>query len=352
MGAASESLADERAYRELVETHRAELHAHCYRMLGSVHDAEDALQDALVRAWRGFKGFEGRSSRRTWLYRIATNACLDLLDRRKRRALPMDFGPPTEAGEGPGAPLVESVWVEPYPDAALAPGTSPGARYEQREGVELAFIAALQHLAPRQRAVLILREVLGFSAKEVAEALDSTVASVNSALQRAHAAVDERLPERTQQSTLRALGDDALSELVEGYVDAWERGDVDAIVAMLADDAVITMPPMATWYAGRADVGAFLRDVAFARRWDAAAFVEGERDVRLVRARASGQVALASYRRPPGADAFVPMALQVLTLRGAMLTEIHGFVTPSLFERFGLPEALASGDGNHRPTRR
>ena len=336
----------ERAYAELVEAHRAELHAHCYRMLGSVHDAEDAVQDALLRAWRGMEGFEGRSSARTWLYRIATNACLDLIGRRRRRALPMDLTGPTEPGAGLAPPLVESVWVEPYPDAALdGTAASPGARYEQREGVELAFIAALQHLPARQRAVLILRDVLGFSAREVAEALDTTVASVNSALQRAHAAVDERLPERTQQETLRALGDDELRALVGRYVDAWEQGDVATIVGMLADDAVITMPPMPTWFAGRAGVEAFLRDVAFARRWDAqaGAFVEGERAVRLVPARASGQVALASYRRPPGADVFVPQALQVLTLRGDRLTEIHGFVTPEVFGRFGLPETLAAG---------
>ena len=350
MTAMSRSPTDERAYRELVESHRAELHAHCYRMLGSVHDAEDALQDALMRAWRGFGDFQGRSSPRTWLYRIATNASLDLIARRKRRALPMDLGPPSEPGEGPGAPLVESVWVEPYPDAELESAASPGARYDQREGVELAFIAALQHLPPRQRAVLIMRDVLGFSAKEVAETLDSTVASVNSALQRAHAAVEDKLPERTQQATLRALGDEALTELVDRYVDAWERGEVDTIVAMLAEDAVITMPPMPTWYAGRAAVDAFLRDVAFARRWDATAFVEGERDVRLVHARASGQLALASYRRPPDGDVFVPMALQVLTLRGAELAEIHGFVTPDLFERFGFPETL--GPRGEGPARR
>jgi RNA polymerase sigma-70 factor (ECF subfamily) len=335
MGPMSPPIALDREYRELVEAHRAELHAHCYRMLGSVHDAEDALQDALLRAWRGLGRFEGRSSRRTWLYRIATNACLDVIGRRSRRALPMDLGPATEPGDGLAPPLVESVFVEPYPDDALATA-------EEREGVELAFVAAIQHLAPRQRAVLILRDVLGFSAREVAEALDSSVASVNSALQRAHAAVDERLPERTQQATLRALGDDGLRDLVGRYTEAWERGDVDGIVALLAEDAVITMPPMPTWFSGRAAVAAFLRDVAFARRWDPGAgrFVEGERDVRLLPARASGQVALASFRRPPGGDAHVAQALQVLTLRGDRVTEVHGFVTPALFGRFGLPDAL------------
>ena len=231
---------DEDAFGRLVEPHRGELHAHCYRMLGSVHDAEDALQEALLRAWRGLPRFEGRSSLRSWLYRIATNTCLDAIAKRPKRVLPVDYGPPTDPHDGPGEPLVESVWVEPYPDETLGVEdgfAAPEARYEQREGVELAFIAALQHLPANQRAVLILREVLGFSAKEVAETLETTTASVNSALQRARKTVDERMPEQSQQATLRSLGDDGVREIVEGYVDAWERGDVDAVVAMLAEDA-------------------------------------------------------------------------------------------------------------------
>ena len=209
---------DEDAFRRLVEPHRGELHAHCYRMLGSVHDAEDALQDALLRAWRGLARFEGRSSLRSWLYTIATNTCLDLIERRPKRVLPVDYGPAADPHDGPGEPLVESVWVEPYPDEKLGVEdgyAAPEARYEQRESVELAFIAALQHLPANQRAVLILREVLGFSAKEVADTLDTTTASVNSALQRARATVDERLPEQSQQATLRALGDDDLREVVD-----------------------------------------------------------------------------------------------------------------------------------------
>src|SRR5919198_1622821 len=198
---------DEEAYRRLVEPHRGELHAHCYRMLGSLHDAEDALQETLLRAWRGLPDFGERSSLRTWLYRIATNVSLDAIARRPKRVLPVDYGPmatPT-AGE-PGPPLAESVWIEPYPDEALGTAegyASPEARYEQREAVELAFIAALQLLPGTQRAVLILREVLGFSAREVSESLDTSVASVNSALQRARKTVEQRLPERSQQATLR-----------------------------------------------------------------------------------------------------------------------------------------------------
>src|SRR5437879_5577928 len=221
---------DQDAYGRLVEPYRAQLHAHCYRMLGSVHDAEDALQEALLRAWRGLSRFEGRSSLRSWLYTIATNTCLTAIERRPKRVLPIDYGPATDPHVAPGEPIVESVWLEPYPDETLGLEdgyAAPEASYEQREGVELAFVAALQHLPANQRAVLILREVLGFSAKEVAETLETTVASVNSALQRARKAVDERTPEQSQQATLRALGDQGVSELVEAYVDAWEQGDVE-----------------------------------------------------------------------------------------------------------------------------
>src|SRR6185436_1735633 len=208
----------EEDFRLLVEGHRRELHAHCYRMLGSLHDAEDALQETLLRAWRGLPAFGGRAPLRAWLYRIATNACLDAISRRSRRVLPIDYGPSSTPSSGNGEPLLESVWIEPYPDEAvgLPDGyAAPEARYEQREAVELAFIASLQHLPATQRAVLILRDVLGFSAREVADTLETTVVSVNSALQRARRSVEERLPERSQQATLQSLGDDQMRKLVE-----------------------------------------------------------------------------------------------------------------------------------------
>jgi RNA polymerase sigma-70 factor (ECF subfamily) len=334
---------DEATYRRLVEPHRSELFAHCYRMLGSAHDAEDALQDALLRAWRGLPSFEGRSSQRSWLYRIATNTCLDLIARRKKRVLPVDYGPAADPHDGPGTPLVESVWVEPFPDETLAVEdgfAAPDARYEQRESIELAFIAALQHLPARQRAVLILREVLGFSAQEVAEALETTVASVNSALQRARKTLDERRPDHSQQATLRTLGDEELREVVEGYVDAWERGDVEAVVAMLAEDAVIAMPPMPTWYRGREAAAVFLGEFAFAARWSGSRFVREERRVRLVRTRANGQLAFAAYGLDPGSGRMRPYALQVLALRGRQIEEITGFVGGGHFARFGLPPEL------------
>jgi RNA polymerase sigma-70 factor (ECF subfamily) len=334
---------DEGAYRRLVEPLRAELHAHCYRMLGSVHDAEDALQEALLKAWRGLPGFQGRSSPRAWLYRIATNACLDAIARRPKRVLPPDRGPAAGAGEGPGTPLVESVWVEPYPDELIGVEdglAAPEARYERRESVELAFIAALQHLPARQRAALILRDVLGFSARETAASLDTTVASANSALQRARKAAGERMPGESQQATLRALGEDGLAEIVDGYVEAWERGDVEAIVAMLTEDAVVAMPPMPTWYAGREAIAGFLRDFAFAGPWTGARFASGRRRVRLVRGRASGQVALGAYGWDQERGAYLPYALQVLTLRGDRIADVTGFVTPAALPAVGLPAEL------------
>lgn len=347
---------DESAFQRLVESYRGELHAHCYRMLGSVHDAEDALQEALLRAWRGIRKFEGRSSLRSWLYRIATNTCLDAIARRPKRVLPVDYGPASDPHDGPGEPIVESVWIEPYPDETLGLEdgyASPDARYEQREGVELAFIAALQHLPARQRAVLILRDVLGFSAKEVAEALDSTTASVNSALQRARKAVEERTPEQSQQETLRSLGDDGVRELVQGYVDAFDRGDIDGVVAMLTEDASFTMPPLRTWYGGR-DLPDFLRVGPLSGEWR----------WRHELVQASGQPALGFYAWDEMREAYVAFALNVLTLRGDRIGAVDAFINRSIesddpesyarypeepvdeerlvayFERFGLPEEL------------
>jgi RNA polymerase sigma-70 factor, ECF subfamily len=302
---------DEDAYRQLVEPRRAELHAHCYRMLGSLHDAEDALQDALLRAWRGLGRFEGRSSLRSWLYRIATNACLDVAG--KRRVLPIDYGPGADPHDSPGVPVAEDVWVEPYPDLV--------DDYEQREGVELAFVAALQHLPATQRAVLILREVLGFSAAEVADTLDTSVPSVNSALQRARKAVDERMPERSQQETLRALGDDKVSEIVEQYMAALESSDVDRVVALLVEDATWSMPPCPMWFRGIETVSAFLTDYPLNERW------------RHIPTRANGQLAVGCYMWD--GERFAAAVLDVLTLRGDKVADVTAFLAPWVFSRFG-----------------
>jgi RNA polymerase sigma-70 factor (ECF subfamily) len=348
---------DEEAFGRLLEPYRGELHAHCYRMLGSVHDAEDALQDASLRAWRGLPRFEGRSSLRSWLYTIATNASLNAIARRPKRVLPLDYGPAADPHVAPpGEPVLESVWVEPYPDERLGIEdglASPEAHYEQRESVELAFTAALQHLPATQRAVLILREVLGFSAREVADSLETTPASVNSALQRARKTIDERMPEQSQQATLRSLGDQRVRDVVEGYMDAMGRGDVDRVVALLAEDAAWSMPPLASWYRGRDAIAAFL----------ARAPLSGEWQWRHLPARASGQAAIGSYSRDAATGVYLPFALDVLTLRGGQILEVTSFITRALrgddpeyyarfpdqaldpahltaFERFGLPGRL------------
>ncbi len=316
----------------MIEPYRAGLQAHCYRMLGSSADAEDALQEMLLRAWRALPAFEGRSSVRSWLYRIATNVCLRMIERRPKRVLPVDYGPPGDPHDAPGRPLVESVWIDPYADEAIADEQpTPEARYEQRESVELAFIAALQHLPERQRAVLLMRDVLGFAPSEIAATLDATPASVYSALQRAHAAVEERLPERSQQATLRSIGDQRLRDLVQRYVRAWEEGDVAAIVALLAEDATFAMPPRPSWYRGRAAVGAFLaaQPLAGPERW------------RLVPVRANAQLAFAVYGSDAPGSPFAAHALMLLTLRpDAQIADVTSFMTPAAFARFGLPDEL------------
>jgi RNA polymerase sigma-70 factor, ECF subfamily len=322
---------DGRAFQDLVEPYRGELHAHCYRMLGSVHDADDALQDALLRAWRGLSRFEGRGSLRSWLYTVATNVCLDLIAARSSRILPIDYGPAADPHAASDEPLLESAWIEPYPDDRLGledEHSAPEARYEQREAVELAFIAALQHLPPRQRATLILRDVLALSAREVAASLGTTVASVNSALQRARVSVDERLPDLSQQATLRSLGDERLREIVEGYIDALEAGDLDAIVSMLTEDATWSMPPTPGWYRGHDSIAAFLIEGPFRERW------------RHVPTQANGQLAVGCYLWDAVKRGYVAAVLDVLTLRGGSIAAVTAFVDPEIFGRFGLPEQL------------
>ena len=348
---------DESAFGRLVEPYRRELHGHCYRMLGSVHDAEDALQETLLRAWRALERFEGRSSLRSWLYTIATNTSLNVIEKRPKRVLPIDYAPAADPHGGPGEPIVESVWIEPYPDERLGIEdglAAPEARYEQRESVELAFVAALQLLPATQRAVLILREVLGFSAKEAAEMLETTTASVNSALQRARATIDDRLPDQSQQATLRALGDDGVREVVDRYVDAWQRGDVEAVVGMLTEDANFSMPPLETWFQGSDALRVFLAGWPLSGLWR----------WKPLRVQANGQPALAFYSWDEDAQAYMPFALNVLTIRGDRISDVTAFIarradTPdrevlarlpeqpadperlfAAFQNFGLPERL------------
>jgi RNA polymerase sigma-70 factor (ECF subfamily) len=298
-------------------------------MLGSLQDAEDAVQDTLLRAWRNLSSFQGRSSLRTWLYTIATNVCLRVIERRPSRVLPIDYGPAADPHDPLREPLIESVWLDPYPDQQLALDAGvagPEARYEQRESIELAFIAALQLLPARQRAVLILRDVLGFSGAEVAEALSTTPASVYSALQRAHATMEERRPDRTQQATLSALGDEQLQTVVARYVEAWASNDVDALVGMLTDTATLAMPPIPSWYRGREAIAMVLSTMVFdaAQSW------------RMVPTTANGQLAVAAYKLD-STGVHAAHGVTVLTLRDGLIDEMSHFRTPSLVERFGLP---------------
>jgi RNA polymerase sigma-70 factor (ECF subfamily) len=308
---------DSEEFSELAAAHFAELRAHCYRMLGSVQDAEDAVQDALVRAWKATDRFEGRGPVRSWLYSIATNAALDIARHRSRREFPADLGAPA----GPGATLDPSVmdppWLEPYPDRWLAQVAlpSPEARYEQRESIELAFVAVLQHLPPLQRAVLLLREVAGFSAAETASQLGTSVASVTSALQRARGTVQERLPGPSQQSTLRTLGDQRTRDIARRYADAMERGDIGTLSAMLTDDVTWSMPPIPTWFAGREATLDFLARYPLSARWKHRP------------ALANAQLAVAGYLWDQDEGRYLPGVIDVVTLRGDKIAAVTGFLT-------------------------
>ncbi len=261
-------MGDEHAFAELAGVYQGELRSYCYRMLGSVQDAEDAVQNALLRAWRGLDNFEGRSSVRSWLYTIATNTTLDITRHRSRRELPADFGPAGAVGAAGEEPVNDPIWLEPYPDRWLSAGpTSPESRYEQRESVEIAFMILLQELPPLQRAVLILRDVLGFTAAEASVQLETSVASVTSALQRARSTASAALPARSQQRTLRALGDRAVADLAHRYATALEAGDVDALLGLLTDDATWCMPPTPTWFQGHEALRAWLVRGPLVERW-------------------------------------------------------------------------------------
>jgi RNA polymerase sigma-70 factor (TIGR02960 family) len=319
---------DEEAFRALTEPHRRELQVHCYRILGSLQDAEDLVQETLLAAWRGLEAFEGRASVRAWLYRIATNRCLNALRARSRR--PREI----QALNEPPAPTrrAEPTWLQPYPDVLLEdlPDRSPGpaARYEARESIELAFIAALQGLPPRQRVVVVLRDVLGFRTAEVAEMLDTSVASVKGALQRARAALGARLPTADRD---RAPRPNSARErrLVGRFADAFQIGDVDEIVSLLTDDALLTMPPLPLEYEGHEAIAAFLRYRAPLRG----------APLRVVPTRANTQPALGCYLEDAHAAIARPFGLIVLTLEGDRISAITRF-DDSVFPYFGLPRTL------------
>ncbi len=319
---------DDSTVADTLERHRPALTAHCYRMLGSAFDAEDALQETFIRAWRGFDRFEGRAELRSWLYRIATNVCLDLLNGKARRALPMSLEPPSSGDRDLGLPVTESAWVTPIADRrVITPDDrDPAESVAARDNVRLAFIAALQHLQPRPRAVLLLRDVLGWHADEVADALGTTVTAVHSTLRRARRTMAER---DTARDTGPALGESEW-RLVARYVDAFQRFDVDALVALLRDDATLSMPPIPGWLRGRDAIGRYFRGQG-----------SGCRGSRMLRTRANGLPAFGSYRPAPGGgyDAF---GIQVIEIAGGHITGLHAFLEPRLFPLFDLPDHLSA----------
>ncbi|HEX2141599.1 MAG TPA: sigma-70 family RNA polymerase sigma factor [Candidatus Limnocylindria bacterium] len=313
-----------------LEDHRTELVGYCYRMLGSSFEAEDAVQETFIRAWRNLESFEGRSALRSWLYRIATNVCLDMLKSRQRRARPMDLRPAGTADDGLPPPLPESAWIEPVPDSVVVPDGDPAAVAVARESIRLAFIAALQHLPPRQRAVLILREVLRWRASEVAELLDTTVASVNSALQRARATLEEMQVDLDGGPSRAAdgLGEDE-RQLLSRYVDAFERYDMDSLTALLAQDATWNMPPFDLWLRTHEDVV----------KWCLGPGI-GCRGSRLVPTQANGAPAFGQYKPAPDGG-LEPWSLQVLDVEDGRITGITFFLdTQRFFPMFGLPPRL------------
>jgi len=320
---------DARDEAEDPERYRSELTGFCYRMLGSAFEAEDAVQETLVRAWRGRDGFDGRSSLRSWLYRIATNVCIDLLNGRNRRALPMDFGPAAPPVHSSlGEPLPEYNWVGPILDDRVLPaGGDPADLAVARESIRLAFVAALQHLPPRQRAVLILRDVLAWKAAEVSELLDTTVASVTSALQRARATLaDQHL---APSKPAEPMGD-GLRALLERYVDTFERYDIDAFVALLTEDAVQSMPPFAIWLHGPKDIGTWMLGPGI-----------GCQGGKMIALEVNGRSGFATYRRSESGPGLDPFSLQVLDFADGRVSEITVFLdTPALFPLFGLPPHL------------
>jgi RNA polymerase sigma-70 factor (ECF subfamily) len=326
------NLANQDGFRREVEQFRREILAHCYRMLGSLHDAEDAYQDTLIRAWRGRDGFAGRSSFRTWLHRIATNVCLDAIGDRKARTMPELIGPAGSPDARPPDPDNEIAWLEPYPDEMIGDSAlGPDARYSARESITIAFTVALQLLPPRQRAALLMRDVLGLSAEESADALDMTVPAINSALQRARAAIEQRpkAPPVTEPTP-------GLLDLIRRYTRAWESGDTAALIAVLRDDAIFSMPPIPLWIEGSTAIGTFYDRVL--RQMGA---------MRTLESRANGSIAIGTYNATP--DGYRFSSLAVLSIAGDRIAAIHSFLGGCLVApgaggpdpaRFGLPTGL------------
>ncbi len=316
------------AFEQLIAPMLKSLKAHCYRMAGSWHEAEDLVQDSLVRAWRGLPTFEGRSSMRTWLYTVTTRTCLDALERRRARTLPTALGPAASPSDSVGPAGGEIAWLEPFPGDPGDGSESPEASIDRRESVALAFLTVLQKLPPRQRAVLLLREVLGWQASEVAELLDTSVASVNSALQRARETLD-----RAEARPARPPPESKVKELLERYVRAWEGAQLDGLVALLRDDAVLSMPPMSAWFQGKEAIAAAIGAMVFTP--DAAG------RYRFVATVANALPALAMYRRDERGR-YLADAVHLLELDGEKIATLTAFLDPRLVAELGLPTELQS----------
>lgn len=321
---------DQHEFGGLTERYRRELQVHCYRILGSLQDAEDLVQETMLRAWRRLDTFEGRAPLRAWLYKIATNACLDALDKRPRRALPPALHPASDPGGPIAPPIAEPIWLEPLPDDwAAEAAAGPEARYAARESVTLAFVAALHTLPPRQRAVLILRDVLDWRASEVAELLGLTVSAANSVLHRARVTLAKHYHGKDRETLRPTLDDETMRLLLSRYVRAWETADIAELIALLKDDATFAMPPTPSWYRGREAIRAVLASTVFtgaARdRWQ------------LRPTRANGQPAFALYQRDGADGVYHPFGIQVLTFDGNQIADATTFLDPAIFARFGLP---------------
>ncbi len=324
---------DQVAFSALVEPHRRELLTHCYRLLGSFQDAEDQVQETLLRAWRRFDTYEGRASIRAWLYKIATNVCLDTLKRRSRRVLPPELRPASDPGGSPMPPVVEPIWLEPFPDDLLSPSsTNPEARYEAHESITLAFMTALQRLPARQRSVLLFCDVLDWPASDVASLLETSVPAVNSMLYRARTSLSKNYKAQAYRDYRAVRDSQNTKELLRRYVQAWESADIEALVAMLKEDATFPMPPLPLWYQGRSAIKAFVSTV----------ILSGEASGRWILhpVKANGQPAFAWYRRDDPSGRYQAYAIQVLTLQDGLLSDVTTFGVPDLFPAFGFKSEL------------
>lgn len=328
-------------FGELTEPYRRELQIHCYRILGSLHEAEDMVQETFIKAWKHIGTYEGRASFRSWLYKIATNTCLDFLDsKRSRRLLPFHVNPASDPQSPILPPTPELTWLEPFPDEWLADATAvnPEARYSQSESISLSFLTALQVLPARQRAVLILRDVLDFSASETAEVLELTVSSVNSALNRARKTLSQRYQGKIPETSRISLADEKSKQLLDYYIQAWQAADVNGLISLLKQDAILAMPPSPSWYQGNTAIGSFLAATVFA---DGGMFPGQAKDRwRLLPTRANGTSAFGQYQRDEKGQ-YLAFGLQVLIWEGNQVAEIMSFIDPLLPAYFGLPTILA-----------